>query len=496
MTRALGELLEGAQARWLRGAPSTEVTSITADSRLVCSGSVFVAIGGHDRDGHEYLAAAAGAGAAAVVGENAPALQACPVNVVAVVPDARRALGQMLGVWYGRPDRQLEVLAVTGTNGKTTVAHLLRDLWRSRGRACGLLGTISWDALDGIEPARLTTPGAEELDQRLDRIVRAGGVAIAMEASSHALDQQRLGELEVDVALFTNITRDHLDYHPDMDAYLAAKLKLCGYLNQPGRVKAAGVCVVNTDDPRLASVEWPSGTVTVGHAAGCTIRGLSADFDREGTRMRVSYVDREIEVRTRLLGRYNAHNVLLVAGAAHACGIAAGDFVAHAGALTPVSGRLEPVPLEGGPLAIVDYAHTPDGLNSTLAAVRDLTSGRVHLVFGCGGDRDRGKRPQMAAVAVAGADEVYLTLDNPRTEDPGRIFADAETGFAGATGRARRIEDRQEAIAAALASAGDHDVVLVAGKGHENYQIIGTEKLPWDDRAALREAWGRREQRA
>jgi UDP-N-acetylmuramoyl-L-alanyl-D-glutamate--2,6-diaminopimelate ligase len=496
MSLTLAELLTGENVRWLRGDPGTSVRSITADSRRIVPGSAFVAISGHARDGHEFLAAAARAGAAAVVGEDASTLDACPVNVVAVVPDARRALGRMLGVWYGRPDRQLEVLAVTGTNGKTTVAHLLRDLWRSRGLACGLLGTIGWDVLDGPEFARLTTPGPEELFERLDRLVRAGGAALAMEASSHALDQQRLGDLEVDLALFTNLTREHLDYHDDLEAYLGAKLRLRGHLQQPGRVKPPGRCVVNRDDPHFASVEWPSDTVFVGAGAGCDVRIVDARYGRSGTGLTMDFAGERVEVHTRLIGSYNARNLLLVAGAARAAGQAPSDFAASVPALAPVPGRLEAVELEGGPLGIVDYAHTPDGLRSALGAVRELTSGRIHLVFGCGGDRDRGKRPQMASAAVEGADAVYLTTDNPRTEDPEQIFRDAERGFGAESGRVRRIENRAEAIAAAVTDASADDVVVVAGKGHENYQIFGTEKTPWDDREALRDAWSGREQKA
>jgi UDP-N-acetylmuramoyl-L-alanyl-D-glutamate--2,6-diaminopimelate ligase len=491
MTRSFVDLLEGAGAQVLRGG-DLAVRGVTSDSRNVREGFVFVAIRGHDVDGHRFLTAAAEAGAVAVVGEDTSALQACPVNVVAVVPDARSAFGHMLGVWYGRPDRQLQVLAVTGTNGKTTVAHLLRDLWESRGRTCGLLGTIAWDTVDQREPARLTTPGVEELDALLARMAEAGAAAVAMEASSHALDQQRLGELEVDLALFTNLTRDHLDYHADLDDYLRAKLKLRDHLTQPDRAKPAGRCVVNRDDERFAGLDWPEQTVFAGHGEGCDVRGIRAEFDRHGTMVEMEFGGRAVPVRSRLLGRYNAYNLLLVAAAALASGMDGEEFAAHADALSPVPGRLEPVALDGGPLALVDYAHTPDGIASSIAAVRALTGGRIHLVFGCGGDRDRGKRPEMAKAAVEAADEVYLTLDNPRTEAPGRIFEDAEAGFAGAEDRARRIEDRREAIAAAVGSAAAEDVVLVAGKGHENYQIIGTEKLAWDDRAALRDAWSAR----
>ncbi|RKZ07610.1 hypothetical protein DRQ32_09895 [bacterium] len=358
MAASLAALLEASGARLLRGSADLQVSGVSADSRRVAEGSLFVAVTGHAVDGHQFLAAAAEAGAAIAVGEDASALNECPVNVVAVVPDARRALGQMLGVWYGRPDRQLDVLAVTGTNGKTTVAHLLRDLWQSRGRACGLLGTIRWDSLDSSEAASLTTPGAEDLQDRLARMVDAGGVAVAMEASSHALDQQRLGDLEVDLAFFTNLTREHLDYHRDLDNYLTAKLRLRDYLDQPDRVKPVGRCVVNLDDERFAAVDWPQDTVFVGHSARCMVRGIDAHFDRHGTTLRVDYDGVDLELESGLLGLYNAYNVLMVAGAALATQMSADELVAHAGSLNPVPGRLEPVLLDDGPLAIVDCAHT------------------------------------------------------------------------------------------------------------------------------------------
>jgi UDP-N-acetylmuramoyl-L-alanyl-D-glutamate--2,6-diaminopimelate ligase len=291
------------------------------------------------------------------------------------------------------------------------------------------------------------------------------------------------------VALFTNLTREHLDYHRSLEDYFDAKLRLLDYLDQPDRKKPVGLSVVNRDDDHFASVDWPASTVFVGHREDCVVRGIAADFTREGTVIRADYDGSPVELRSRLLGLYNAHNLLLVAGAAHATGMSGEELAAHVGQLNPVPGRLEPVSLEGGPLGIVDYAHTPDGLASSLAAVRGLSDGRIHLVFGCGGDRDRGKRPEMAAAALAGADRVYLTLDNPRTEDPEQIFRDTEAGFTGAPDRAARIPDRAEAIAAAIVDARGEDVVLVAGKGHENYQIIGEDKLPWDDRTALQGAW-------
>ena len=490
MKRRLDELLAGVDHR-LDGNATVAVTAVTGDSRRVVDGAVFVAVRGTAADGHAFVDAALDAGATAVVVEDAEVARRARARgaVAVVVPSTREAIGRLTRRWYDAPDRTLDVVAVTGTNGKTTVSHLVRDLMRALGRRCGLIGTIRYDDLHEEIAAPLTTPGPEDLMALLARVRSAGGDAVAMEASSHALDQRRLSGIEVDVGAFTNITRDHLDYHGTHENYVAAKRRLLDHLFGRARTKAPGRAVAYVDDPTLGSLQWPASTVRVGRHEDCEVRLLELHTDGEGTVLEVAIGDGRARLESRLLGGYNGANLLVTVGIGHALGLGLEAMREAFPSLRPVPGRLEPVPLPGGPVALVDYAHTPDGMRGALEAVVDLTPGRVHLVFGCGGDRDRGKRPEMAAVAGSVADRIVLTIDNPRTEDPERIFSDTLAGFGAASDRVHRIDDRREAIADALGAAGPDDVVLVCGKGHETYQIIGTEKLPWDDREVLREAW-------
>lgn len=497
MSERLAELLETIEHEPVPGSAAPDasqmVTTVTSDSRRVVPGSVFVAVRGHDADGHDHIGDAIARGAAVVIVQEVPAGDALRDVIAVRVNDARAALGRMIAGFWRHPDRDLSVIAVTGTNGKTTVSHLVRDLLRAGGTECGLIGTIRYETPARAFDAPLTTPAAEDLYSLFADMREHGAHAVAMEASSHALHQQRLGALEVDVAAFTNLTHEHLDYHRTLDAYLGAKLLLLGHLAGEDRHKPIGRAVVNLDAPGLAAVDWPANTLFVGRSADAGVRSVRSVCTREGTRLWVRIGAEEVELHSRLLGRYNVENLLVTAGIAVALGMDAAEIARRFPALNPVPGRLEPVSLEGGPLALVDYAHTPDGIESALRAVRELDRGPVTLVFGCGGDRDRTKRPLMARAALAGADRVVLTLDNPRTEDPEQIFADTVAGFGAGFGgedaRAERITDRQEAIAHALAITPAHGIVLVAGKGHETYQIVGTVKHPWDDRAALQQAW-------
>jgi len=474
----------------LRGSADVEVSGVTADSRRVRPGWAFVAVRGVDADGARFAPDAVAAGAVAVVVEPGTDVEVADPVARVEVDDAREAIARFSRALHGHPDRGLRVAAVTGTNGKTSVAHLTRDLLAGTGHPCGLLGTIAVDTGPRREPSSLTTPGPEDLYAYLGEMVEADRVAVSMEASSHALEQGRLGDLEVDAAGFTNLTRDHLDYHSDADAYLAAKLRLLERLEAPGRTKPAGRAVVYHDDPVFGSRTWPEGTIRVGAGAECEVRLREHGSTREGLRLDLEIEGRPVRAATRLWGEYNVANLLVAIGMGRALGLSAEAIEAALPALQPVPGRLEPVPLDGGPLCLVDYAHTPDGIRSALAACRPLTGGRITVVFGCGGDRDRGKRPLMARAAAAGADQVILTLDNPRGEDPARIFADTEAGFTAADSH-RTVADRQEAIDVAVAGSGPQDLVLVAGKGHETYQILADGRVHWDDRDALRRAWAR-----
>ncbi len=490
MSNRLGALLQGLDHR-LVGDADASVDDVTADSRKVGPGSVFVAVRGGRVDGHDFVPSAVGSGARAVVVDAAGAIGLeLPEGITrVVVEDPREALGHMVRRRFDHPDRALTVVAVTGTNGKTTVSHLVRDLLTHTGRRCGLIGTIRYDVLDREIAAPLTTPAPEELLPLLAKIRDHGGDAVSMEASSHALDQRRLAGIEVDVAAFTNLSHEHLDYHGDLESYFAAKRRLLDHLDQPGREKATGRAVVYVDDPFLGAREWPEDAIRVGTGDGCRVSARSIRCGADGIVLDVELDGVEQRLSSGLLGAYNAANLLVVAGIGTALGLGPADLAAAFPALRPVPGRLEPVELEGGPQVLIDYAHTPEGMRSTLDTVRSIADGRLFVVFGCGGDRDRAKRPAMASIAVERADRVVLTLDNPRTEDPARIFADAEPGFAAAPDRARRIDDRAEAVASVLNEAGPADTIVICGKGHETYQILGTEKIPWDDRAVLLDAW-------
>ena len=496
MSLALGSLLEGLEPTVVRGDPvAVRVAQVSSDSRRIRPGGAFVAVRGHGVDGHRFLDRAVEAGAVALVVESDEALPAAPDVTVVRVANTRRALGRMVRRLYGAPDRALEVIAVTGTNGKTTVSHLVRDLVRAGGQFCGLVGTIRYETPRRSMDAPLTTPAPEDLLELLGEMRDGDARAVAMEASSHALDQERLAGIEVDVAAFTNLGHEHLDYHRTLDAYLDAKCRLLDHLAGPDRQKPVGRAVVNLDAPLLAAREWPADSITVGTGDGATLRLREARCTREGIEIDLVLEGRDVRLESRLLGRYNVENLLVTAGIGHALGLDPDEIARRFPSLRPVPGRLEPVPLERGPLVLVDYAHTPDGIESVLGAVRELGDGPVTLVFGCGGDRDRAKRPLMARAAVAHADRVVLTTDNPRTEDPARIFADTEAGFGRGADRVERVEDRHEALARALDVTPRGGTVVVAGKGHETYQIIGTEKQPWDDRQALREAWSERGER-
>lgn len=492
MNRRLGHLLAqiGVGRDRISALDDADVTAITSDSRRVVPGSIFVALQGHASDGHAHVAEALAKGARAVIAQVGKSQAASPA--IFEVADPRDALAQLLGTFFQHPDRDLAVIAVTGTNGKTTVSHLVRDLLREGGQECGLLGTIRYETPSTSIDAPLTTPAAEDLLSLLAQMRDEHAFAVSMEASSHALDQCRLAGIEVDVAAFTNLTHEHLDYHRTLEAYFAAKLRLLDHLGAVGRHKAPGRAVVNRDADVLAAHTWPASTVFVGQDEACAVQLLHARCDREGIELRARIDGVEVDLSSQLLGRYNVENLLVAAGVAVALGLGAESIAARFPALRPVPGRLEPVVIEGGPLLLIDYAHTPDGIASALQAVHELDAGPVTLVFGCGGDRDRTKRPLMAKAALAGADRVVLTLDNPRTEDPEQIFADTMVGFAGDPARAERVTDRQEALAHALAITPANGVLLVAGKGHETYQIFGTEKHTWDDRVALRQAWSAR----
>ncbi|MDE3085718.1 MAG: UDP-N-acetylmuramoyl-L-alanyl-D-glutamate--2,6-diaminopimelate ligase [Acidobacteriota bacterium] len=464
----MDRLLEAVELADTRGDPSrAEVTSVEIDSRSVRPGALFCCVPGRHVDGHDFAASAVEAGAVGLLVEHP-----LPVDVpqgVAAPGTVRRATARLACRVEGDPSRAVPTVGVTGTNGKTTVTHLLAAVLEAHGWPCAVIGTLGGPR---------TTPEAPEL-QRLLAAARDGGKrAVAMEVSSHALREERVEGTWFAAAVFTNLTQDHLDYHGTMDAYFEAKASLFS----PDR---AAVGVVDADDPYGARLleRAPIPMVPFGAADATDVAG-----DAGGT----TFTWRGRRVRVALPGRYHVLNALAAATTAAVLGVPDGDIAAGLEGVTVVPGRFEVVALGAPFTAGVDYAHTPDGLRAALASARTLagrSGGRVLVVFGAGGERDTGKRPTMGAVAAAGADEVVLTSDNPRSEDPLAIIEQVRSGVA--TGAAVTVEpDRRLAIALAVARARPGDVVLVAGKGHEQWIDIGGRRVPFEDRTELARAWG------
>lgn len=467
---AAGELVDAQRL------PSS-VTGLSDDSRTLNPGALFVAVRGTALDGHEFLGAAERAGAAAAIVEDGarttlPAL---------VVRDSRRAAAIAARIAFGDPAARLTIVGVTGTNGKTTTVSLLRHLLDERDAPSASIGTLGvlrgsdGDTVPG--GGGLTTPGVIELHRVLARLAASGVRRVAMEVSSHSLDQRRVEGIGFAAAVFTNLSRDHLDYHGTMDAYAAAKLRLAGQLS------SGGVAVVNADDPAWSALRTTRRIVrfSIGGAAEVTAREVR--YSARGSDWTLVAGGEQLAVSLPLLGDFNVANALGAAAAAWALGIPPVTIAERLSRSPQAPGRLER--LLDRPAVLRDYAHTPDALRRALAAVRPFVRGRLIVVFGCGGDRDRGKRPEMGAIAEAGADHVILTSDNPRTEDPERILDDIEAGMRGRGHE--RIEDRRAAIARALAIAAPDDLVLLAGKGHETGQIRGTVSHPFDEREVVRE---------
>ena len=471
-----GQLLAAAGVPHRRRGGDVEITGVADDSRRCEAGTCFLAMRGCSADGHAYIGAAIDRGAAAVVCEDpSPVSQEVPC---AIVPDVRSAAGALAQAMFGWPARKTLNVGITGTNGKTTVAALIASILATAGHDCGCLGTISYETGISARPAETTTPGAVELARLTDEMVRAGRTHMVMEVSSHALDQQRTGGVAFDVAVLTNFSGDHLDYHRTMAAYLAAKRKLFEQL------APSAVAVINRDDPAGAEIAAATDAGVLWYAldADADLHGRIDRIDAAGSHFAVTHEGIQTPVATPLIGRHNVQNCLAAAGAAAALGISM-DVVAEALArVSRVRGRLERVPGRAPYQVFVDYAHTDDALSNVLAAVAPLAEGRVILVFGCGGDRDRTKRARMARVAERGAQKIVVTSDNPRSEEPGAIIEDIVAGFSEAAREAVLIEpDRAAAIDLGIRSAGPGDVVLIAGKGHEDYQIFGDRRVHFDD---------------
>ncbi|HEY4582468.1 MAG TPA: UDP-N-acetylmuramoyl-L-alanyl-D-glutamate--2,6-diaminopimelate ligase [Lysobacter sp.] len=484
MTRAmkLAELLPDVD-----GVPADLVVSgLVQDSREVAPGDAFVAIAGFGAHGLGFVDAAKARGAAAILFEPpAPADLPAPAGAIAV-PGLRARMGEMAHRFHGRATESMTVVGVTGTNGKTSTVQLIAQAWALRGITAATVGTLGAGLCGQVEPTGFTTPLVLRLHALIGGMRDEGATALAMEVSSHALDQGRVDGVRFDIGVFTNLTRDHLDYHGTMAAYGAAKARLFGW---PGLSSA----VVNVDDDygRQLFAALPTGVRGVGlssrGAAGASVLARDVRLDADGIAFELVADDASAAVRSTLLGRFNVDNLLAVAGVLHATGVPVADIAGTLARLQPIHGRMNRLGGAGRPLVVVDYAHTPDALEQALATLRAHTRGRLVCVFGCGGERDAGKRPLMGAIAERLADVAFVTDDNPRGEDGDAIVAGVLDGFASRDG-AVVTRDRRAAIRRAIADAGDDDVVLIAGKGHEPYQEIAGVKHPFDDTAIARDA--------
>ena len=472
----LRELLAGADVIEIAGDPQAEITGLAYDSRRAAPGTLFFAVPGHVSDGHAFAPYAVQAGSTAVVVERR--LELDPFVVQAVVADVRAAMAHAAVRFYDDPTAELSTIGITGTNGKTTSTFLVRHILEHAGTQTGLLGTVKRVVGGADEPVERTTPEAIDLQAVFRRMVSAGDRACAMEVSSHALALRRTDGIRFAVAAFTNLTQDHLDFHADMDDYFHAKRRLFAS-------GAAERSVVNLDDPygdRLAT-EFEATTFSAAGDERADLRALDLRFDPTGARFRCVGPGGEAEVDLPLPGRFNVENALCAIGCAGALGVGVHDAAAALRGAARVPGRFEPVD-EGQPFAVlVDYAHTPDSLENVLASARQITDGRVICVFGCGGDRDRDKRPQMGEIAGRLADVAIVTSDNPRSEDPAAIIGEIRSGMDAATAEVEVEVERRAAIAIALDAAREGDTVVIAGKGHEQGQEFeGGRKIPFDDR--------------
>ncbi len=476
----LRNLIAGLDSLQVFNFTDRNVTAVASDSRQVTPGAAFVAIKGAAADGHEFVSDAIARGATTIVVQDAVNVPAEVCLIIA--PNSRHVLAVMADNFYDHPSRRVKVIGVTGTNGKTTTTYLLRSILQVAGRNVGLLGTINYEIGGRSIPAPNTTPGALDLQKYLSDIAAEGAEYAVMEVSSHALEQYRVDAVDFACGIFTNITPEHLDYHQTFDAYLTAKAKLFRYLPR------GSVGVFNADDPHsiMLAQRTKASQVWYGLENPAAFGAELVSMGLDGATVRLLTPVGQTEVQTTLIGIHNVYNILAAAAATVSMGIGLKETAAGIQALEGVPGRLQRITEAKDFTAFVDYAHTDDGLKKVLAALKPLADGKLIVVFGCGGDRDRAKRPRMGRVAQELADVVVVTSDNPRHEEPQAIIDEI---LAGTTPGANLFvePDRRKAIEAACRLAGPDDVVLVAGKGHETYQILGDTVVPFDDRVVIRD---------
>src|SRR5436190_7938463 len=471
----------------VEGSLDREVAGIVYDSRRVTPGMVFVAIPGVHVDGHDFINTAIDRGAAAIICEKNGF--SSPRATKIKVPDVREALARASASFYQHPSSKLQVIGVTGTNGKTTVAFMVKQMLEAAGYKTGLLGTVRYEIGDRVIPAARTTPESLEIHQMMAQMLSSGCQACVMEVSSHALEQKRVAGIEFDVQIFTNLTQDHLDYHGTMENYFGAKQKL---FTKTANGSKKGTVVINIDDAsgaRLATESDVSVKLTYGIRNAASIRATKIELAADASRFTMETPGKSFACKLPLIGRHNIYNALAATGASVALGIAPAKIQSVLNKMQAVPGRLESVST-GQPFAVfVDYAHTDDALHNVLTTLREITKGRLFVLFCCGGSRDSGKRAKMGRVAAEFADYTYITSDNPRKEKPELIAQQIEEGFRTVKQGDYTVElDRKRAISEIISLAQPGDTVLLAGKGHETYQEFEDTIVPFDDRVYARTA--------
>lgn len=479
----LNTLLESINTVEISGADNPDIQGIAYDSRVVKPGWLFVAISGHKIDGSEFITQALSSGAVAVVSEDHLDLGSGIVHIQ--VPRARRALAELANAYFGDLSRQMTVVGVTGTNGKTTTAYMIRDIMRGGGHKTGLLGTVAYEIGDRAIPASRTTPEAPDIHSMFQQMKEVGCDAAVMEVSSHAISLKRVHGIDFNVSVFTNLTQDHLDYHKDMDTYFNVKAELFEMLKKQHDRSA----VINLDDPwgrkLVEERSLEADIITYGFNERSMVCAAGASLNAQGTSFEVYTPWGEGKVHLQLLGRFNIHNALAAIAVGGVCGIELKSMIRSLEEIKAVPGRLELVPNRKGRKVFVDYAHTDDAMKNVLNTLREICKGKLIIVFGCGGNRDNGKRIKMGNVASELADYSIVTSDNPRDEEPESIAAKVIEGFEDSK-TFEVILDRDQAIRRGIQLCGRKDILLVAGKGHETYQEIKGAVIPFDDRETVR----------
>ncbi|WP_184244739.1 UDP-N-acetylmuramoyl-L-alanyl-D-glutamate--2,6-diaminopimelate ligase [Gracilibacillus halotolerans] len=456
----------------------SEITSVEIDSREIIAGSLFICIEGYTVDGHDYVETAVKNGAVAIISEKKLSIQDVPIILV---PDTKRALPLLANNFYAHPSQRFRLIGVTGTNGKTSVSHYINEILRKTGQKTGLIGTIEMKINETSYPVKNTTPDALFLQKSFNKMNDAGAETVTMEVSSHALDLGRVHGSDFDIAVFTNLSQDHLDFHGTMDNYLVAKSLLFSQLGNTYNTNRPKFAIINNDDKNSDFLKRVSAQpiLTYGIHTPSTFQAYNIQYGSTGVSFDMQTPEGNISINSHLMGEFSVYNMLAAATCTYACGIPLESIQRALEKMDSVKGRFQPIANTKEIGVIVDYAHTPDSLKNVLKTIKQFCNGKIHVVVGCGGDRDRTKRPLMAQAACELADLAIFTSDNPRSEDPAQILNDMTTDLAYSNFKV--IEDRESAIRDAIKNATANDIVLIAGKGHETYQILGNQTIDFDD---------------